>query len=126
MSIAVAQQAKANNHLEQLVRTSAYGICTRRQRMVQAIADGCTLECAMVQDEARERKLERDIDSMRTADNGFYVPIGNQSHPITIKFNALKAELAARPTMAEYRLHRPDGAYFTPLSKTEFEFGKTL
>ena len=125
MSIAVAQQAKANNHLEQLVRTSAYGICTRRQRMVQAIAEGCTLECVMVQDEARERKIERELKQMQGRD-GWGVPTGNQCHPTTIKFNALKAELAAKPMIAEYRLNRPDNAYWTILSKTEFEFGNTL
>ena len=103
-SIATARNAKTEQYLAQLVRTSSFGICTRKQRIEQAIAMGCKFESVQVPDESRTRKLEREIETMRRMDNGFYVPSGNENHPITRKFNALKAELAAKPTMAEYRL----------------------
>ena len=124
MSIAVANQAKAEKHLGQLIRTSAYGICTRKQRLEQAIADGSTVESASVRDEARERAIEREMKAMMG--NGWGVPTGNECHPVTIKYRKLQAELAAKPVMIEYRLHRPDGEYWNVISKTEFECAKTL
>ncbi|MDE2101018.1 MAG: hypothetical protein KGL39_27475 [Patescibacteria group bacterium] len=127
-SIATARNAKTEQYLAQLVRTSAFGICTRKQRIEQAIAMGCKFESVQVPDEAKMRKLEREIETMRRMDNGFYVPIGNENHPITRKFNALKAELAAKPTMTEYRLwvHGANSEYFNELTKTEWEYAQAL
>lgn len=121
MSITAAQQAKAAKHLGQLIRTSQYGICTRAQRLDQALADGATLESAMVADEARERTIEREIAQLKGRD-GWAIPTGNECHPKTIQWRKLLGELDGKPTMMEYRLHRPDGEYWNVLSKTEFEY----
>lgn len=125
MSLQTMKDAKAKNHLDTLIRTSQYGICTRGQRLQQAIAEGSTLEAATVRDEARERKIQRELDAMRGRD-GWGVPTGNECHPITIKFNALKKELADGPTTTEYRLHRPHGEYWNVITKTEYEYALGL
>lgn len=121
MSITTAQQAKGEKFLATLIRSSAYGICTRAQRIDQALADGAKVEAVEVRDEARERAIEREIASLSGA-RGWGVPTGNQSHPTTIKYNKLKKELVDGPTMIEYRLHRPDGEYWNVITKTEFEY----
>lgn len=119
-----ANQAKAEKTLSQLVRTSHYGICTRKQRLEQAILDGSTVESASVKDEARERSIQREMKSMMG--NGWGVPTGNDRHPITVKYNNLKAELHRGPTTIEYRLHRPDGDYWNVITKTEYEYALSL
>jgi hypothetical protein len=123
-NIALARTAKNEKFLSTLIRTSAYGICTRSQRLDQALADGAKLEAAEVRDEARERAIERELKSMMGS--GFGVPTGNVCHPITIKYNKLKAELANGPKMIEYRLHRPDGDYWNVITKTEFEYAQSV
>ena len=85
------------------------------------LADGSKVEAVEVRDEARERKLEREIEQL-SGPRGWGVPIGNQSHPTTIKYNNLKKELADGPTCTEYRLHRPDGEYWNVITKTEFMY----
>jgi hypothetical protein len=124
MSITAAQSARANKHLGQLIRTSCYGICARSQRLDQALADGCTLEAVSVRDEARERAIQREMKAMMG--NGWGVPTGNDCHPLTIRYNALKSELCAGPVMTEYRMHRPDGSYWNELTKTEWEYALSL
>lgn len=120
-----ARNVKAANHLAQLVSTSAYGICTRAQRLEQAIADGCKLEVATVRDEARERKIEREIQALKGRD-GWGIPTGNECHPKTIQFRKLQAELAAGPMTIEYRLHRPNGEWWNVLTKTEYEYARNI
>lgn len=121
-TLQAARNAKTEKFLNTLIRTSAYGICTRSQRLDQARADGAKLEAVEVRDEARERAIERELKSMMG--NGFGAPTGNERHPITIKYNKLKAELANGPTLIEYRLHRPDGEYWNVITKTEFEYAQ--
>lgn len=121
-TLEVARTVKAQKFLDTLIRTSAYGICTRAQRLDQALADGSTIEAVEVRDDVKVRKLEREIEQMRRSDGGWGVPTGNQSHPITIKYNKLKQELADGPTVIEYRLHRADGEYWNVITKTEFYY----
>lgn len=125
LSVKLAAQGKADKHLSTLIRTSQYGICTRAQRLEQAMVDGSTLEAASVRDEARERKIEREIAQLKGRD-GWGIPTGNESHPRTIQWRKLQAELAAGPMMIEYRLHRPDKEYWNILTKTEFEYASSL
>ena len=119
MPITAARLAKANAHLNTLVRSSAFGITTRKERIDKAIAQGCTIEVARVRDEARERAIERELQAMRGR-NGWGVPTGNQCHPITIRFNALQEELKDGPMTVEYRLHFAD--YWNVLTKTEYDY----
>jgi hypothetical protein len=123
-----AAAARAAKHLDQLVRTSSFGVVTRKRRLDLAIAAGATLEVASVRDEARERSLQREIETMRKADNGWYVPTGNSNHPLTIKFNKLKADLAAGPKTIEYRLHQTnsDGEFWNILTKIEYDYAVSI
>jgi hypothetical protein len=120
-----ARQAKTDKFLTTLIRTSAYGICTRAQRLDQAIADGATIEAAQVRDEARERAIEREIQQLKGRD-GWGIPTGNECHPKTIQLRKLQKELADGPMCVEYRLNRPDGEYWNVITKTEFEYAKGL
>ena len=122
-----ARNAKAEQYLNQLVRTSAWGICTRKQRIEQAIAQGCRFQAALVRDESRERAIERELKAMQGRD-GWGVPTGNQSHPVTIKYNAFRAELANGPKKIEYRLwvNGANCEYFNELTKTEWDYAQSL
>lgn len=120
-TLSAARIARTDKFLSTLIRTSAYGICTRAQRLDQAVADGATVKAVEVRDEARERAIEREIAQLKGRD-GWGIPTGNECHPKTIKFNKLKKELADGPKMIEYRLNRPDGEYWNVITKTEFEY----
>lgn len=124
--IKVARNAKNEQYLAQLVRTSAFGICTRKQRIDQAIAAQCRFQSILVRDESRERAIERELKAMQGRD-GWGVPTGNQSHPVTIKYNALRAELANGPQKVEYRLwvNGANCEYFNELTKTEWEYAQS-
>ena len=127
MGIAVAQLAKANHHLEQRVRTSAYGICTRRQRMVKAIADGCTLECALVQDKRQESAswngiLNRCGEQITAFTFPSAInPIQSRSNSTRSKLNWLQSRewqsIACTVPMEHTSRH---------CQRLEFEFGNTL
>jgi hypothetical protein len=119
-----ARQARSDKALAQLIRTSAYGITTKKERIERAIADGNRLEIVEVRDEARERAIEREMKSMMG--NGWGVPTGNECHPITIKYNKLKAELVAGPKTIEYRMYPANEEYWNVLSKTEFDYAQQL
>lgn len=116
---ALAQHARKLKVLAQLVRTTAYGICTREERIIRSLADGCTVEAVDVADEAARTRLE---DEYALLNRGFNVPWGNDRHPTTIRAQAMKDQLAGLITKREYRLHRPDREYFTDLTKTEYDF----
>lgn len=120
-TITKAQEARVEKFLTTLIRTSAYGICTRAERLDQALADGAKVEAINVRNEARERKIERELVQMKGRD-GWGVPMGNDRHPKTIQYRALQTELADGPKMVEYRLHRPDEEYWNVITKTEFEY----
>ena len=121
MSIEKALNAKRNNTLNRLINTSAYGLLSRRERIERTLADGGSVECVEVTDEATRTRLEREYEAMN---RGFNVPWGNECHPKTIAAQALRNKLAGRITKLEYRLHRPNGEYFNELSKTEYEYAK--
>jgi hypothetical protein len=123
MSITAARQAKADTHLSGHIRTTAYGVVTRKERLEKALANGARLELVMVRDEARERAIERELHQLRD------YPFGNECHPTTIKVKALKAELAAKPMTEEYRLMQSsieDGEYWNVLTKTEYQYALTV
>lgn len=122
-TLIIANKARADKHLDELVRTTAYGVVTRRERITRALETGAAqLELGNVCDFARIRAIERQIKQMMG--NGWGVPTGNDRHPLTIKYNNLKAELKAGPTKAEYRLDF--GKYFVELTKTEYDFALTV
>lgn len=125
MRITLAQKARAEKHLSQYLHTSAWGICTRKQRIDQAIELNCKFEIALVKDESRERAIERELKLIQGRD-GWGVPTGNQSHPTTIKYNSLRAELANGPKTMEYRLYVPGKDYWNVLTKTEWEYAQSL
>jgi hypothetical protein len=123
MSITAARQAKADTHLQGLIRTTAFGVVTRKERIEKALANGARLEVASVQDEARERAIERELHTLRNH------PFGNEFHPQTIQYRKLKAELAVKPMTEEYRLMQfstEHGEYWTVLTKTEYQYAQTI
>jgi hypothetical protein len=128
-SLLAARQAKSDKHLSTLIRTTDYGVTTRRERIDRAMAAGGRLEVTRVFDEAREKVILREMESMRRGNNGWGVPSGNACHPVTIKFNTLKQELADRPTCDQYELHpnHADGdTWFNVLTKTEYDYALSL
>ncbi len=134
-NLTAARAARASSHLAGLIRTTEYGIVTRKARIERAVADGASFAIVSVYDESRERALLREIALMQ---RGRGVPTGNANHPLTIKLRELQAELAAGPRKPEYHLH-PDHAkagrvdslgrvetWFSILTKTEFDFAVSL
>ena len=121
-SLTAAKQAKSEQHLAQLVRSTAFGITSRKERIDRALAGGAQLIAATVKDEARERAIDRELAQMR-GPSGWGVPTGNECHPLTIRYRALQTEQAAGPTAVEYRLDY--GEYWTVLTKTEWEYAKS-
>ena len=93
-----ARASKDAKYLDTLIRTHDGRILTRRQRLERLVEAGAWFELQHFDDDAKRRKLERRLDSMRRANNGWGIPWGNASHPRTIEAQAIKDELAGRIT----------------------------
>ncbi len=119
--IAKARAAKADVYLDGYIRTTAYGVTTRREWIIRALKQGDYIGVAQVRDTARENAITKQIDYMRKQ----WLPLGNEHHPETIKFNNLKKELADGPRIAEYRLYHDDNSW-SILRKTDYDFAVSL
>jgi hypothetical protein len=115
-----AQQAKADKYLDTQVRRESGQVLTRRQIIDERMAGGGTTSIKQVQDDAAERKLDRELGAMRRAG----VPTGNQSHPTTIKYNELRAQQKAGIKVPSYRIHGADGTEWV-VSKTEHDYAQS-
>jgi len=116
-----AQQAKADKYLDTQVRRESGQVLTRRQIIDERMAGGGTTSIKQVQDDAAERKLDRELGAMRRAG----VPTGNQSHPTTIKYNELRAQQKAGIKVPSYRIHGADGTEWV-VSKTEHDYAQSV
>jgi 2'-5' RNA ligase len=116
-----AQQAKADKYLDTHVRRADNSIATRRAIIDERMAGGGTTSVKQIQDDAAERKLDREIGAMRRAG----VPTGNEMHPTTIKYRGLLAQQKAGIKVPSYRITDKDGeTHIVP--KTEYDYAKSI
>lgn len=121
-SMAAAQAARMDAHLNSLIRYQGQ-VMKWKDLIDQKLAAGNKVHAHDVPDEAREKALEKAIENLKKANDGF-IPTGNANHPTTIKYKALKDELAAGPTKKEYRLEDADGRGIT-ITKTLADYVKS-
>ena len=115
-----AVQAKADKYLDTKVRRPNGDILTHRQIIDERMAQGGKTSVKMIQDDAAERKLDREIGAMRKTG----VPTGNEMHPTTIKYRKLLAEQKAGIKVPSYRITVPDGTEWV-VPKTEYDYAKS-
>jgi hypothetical protein len=121
--ITKAADALRNKRLNQLVRTTEFGVITWREYVERRIRAGGTVRTAEVSDYALRAKLEAEYEFMN---RGFNVPWGNECHPTTIKAQALKDRLKGQITSTEYRLSGSVPDHWTVINKTVYEYGLNL
>ena len=116
-----AVQAKADKYLDTKVRRPNGDILTHRQIIDERMAQGGKTSVKMIQDDAAERKLDREIGAMRKTG----VPTGNEMHPTTIRYRKLLAEQKAGIKVPSYRITVPDGTEWV-VPKTEYDYAKSI
>lgn len=116
-----AQQAKADKYLDTQVRRADNSIATRRAIIDERMAGGGTTSVKQVQDDAAERKLDREIGAMRRAG----MPTGNEMHPTTIKYRGLLAQQKEGIKVPSYRITDKDGETYI-VSKTEYDYAQSI
>jgi len=116
-----AVQAKADKFLDTQVRRESGQVLTRREIINERMAGGGATAIKQVQDDAAERKLDREIGAMRKAG----VPTGNEMHPKTIKYREMLAQQKAGIKVPSHRITDKDGNEYI-ISKTEHDYAASV
>jgi len=118
------QQARANALLDNpRIRDSDGEVLTRRAWIHKRLGQGWKPTVNSVPDTATVSKLEKELDYLRRVE---WEPSGNPNWPNTKRYYQIKQLLADGPTKPEYKLVDISGDVWTTVTKTEYDYARTL
>lgn len=114
--ITKAQDGKKNKILDAVRMYGERGVMTRRAFIDLAVAENLDVKVEMIRDVAAMEKLDERIKFLAKT-----VPWGNERHPETIRWQAMKQELKDGVYKPEYQVWEANQSY-TIITKTEYDY----